>query len=229
MYSSGVLKNCEPELSYILAELFNKCLKESCFPDCWKVSSVVPVFKNVGESLLTAKKNHPVCLLSVITKFFENFVNKRIVDHIEKCGLFSGFQYGFKSSQSTTDLLTVVSGRVARAFNRSGAIQAVGLDISIAFHRVWHAALLHRLMSYGISDQIFGLISSCLSSTWLGVVLDGNSSQEYPVNARVPQGSILGPTPFLLYMNDLPDDICDTAIYTDDTTLNSKCDQASDL
>ena len=61
------------------------------------------------------------------------------------------------------------------------------------------------------------------------MVLDGNSSQEYPVNARVPQGSILGPTPFLLYMNDLPDDICDTAIYTDDTTLNSKCDQASDL
>ena len=170
---------------------------------------------------MTAKKDHPVCLLSVISKFFENFVNKRIVDHIEKCGLFSGFQYGFKSSQSTTDLLTVVSGRVGRAFNRSGATQAVGLDMSIAFHRVWHACLLHKLMSYGIS--------SCLSSTWLGVVLDGNSSQEYPVNARVPQGSILGPTPFLLYMNDLPDDICDTAIYPDDTTLNSKCDQASDL
>ena len=65
-----VLKNCEPELSYMLAELFSKCLKESCFPDCWKVSSVVPVFKNVGERS-TAKNHCPVSLLSVVSKAFE--------------------------------------------------------------------------------------------------------------------------------------------------------------
>ena len=82
-----VLKNCEPKLSYILAELFNKCLKESCFPDCWKVSSVVPVFKNVGERS-TAKNYCPVSLLSVVSKVFEKLVNNRIVDHLEKCGLF---------------------------------------------------------------------------------------------------------------------------------------------
>ena len=77
---------------------------------------------------------------------------------------------------------------------------------------------------------MFGLISSFLSNRQLRVVLDGKSSQEYPVNAGVPQGSILGPTLFLLYINDLPDDvICNIAIYADDTTLYSKCDQASDL
>ena len=76
-----VLKNCEPELSYILAELFNKCLKESCFPDCWKVSSVVPVFKNVGERS-TAKNYHPISLLSVVSEVFEELVNNRIVDHL---------------------------------------------------------------------------------------------------------------------------------------------------
>ena len=92
--------------------------------------------------------------------------------------------------------------------------------------RVWHAGLLHKLKSYGISGQIFGLISSFLSNRRLQVVLDGKSSQEYPVNAGVPQGSTL----FLLYINDLPDDvICNIAIYADDTTLYSKCDQASDL
>ena len=84
------LKNCEPELSYILAELFNKCLKESCFPDCWKVSSVVPVFTNVGESS-TAKNYHPVSLLSVVSKVFEKLVNNNIVDHLEKCAIFSDF------------------------------------------------------------------------------------------------------------------------------------------
>ena len=223
------LKNCEPELSYILAELFNKCLKESCFPDCWKVSPVVPVFKNDGERS-TAKNYRPVSLLSVVSKVFEKLVNNRIVDHLEKCGLFSDFQYGFRSSRSTADLLTVVSDRIARAFNRSGATRAVALDISRAFDRVWHAGLLHKLKSYGNSGQIFSLISSFLSNRRLRVVLDGKSSQEYPVNVGVPQDSILGPTLFLLYINDLPDDvICDIAIYADDTTLYSRCDRASDL
>ena len=123
-----------------------------------------------------------------------------------------------------------MSDRTARAFNRSGATRAVALDISKAFDRVWHAGLLHKLKSCGISGQIFGLISSFLSNRQLRVVLDGKSSKEYPVNAGVPQGSILGPTLFLLYINDLPDNvICNIAIYADDTTLYSKCDQASDL
>ena len=69
-----VLKNCEPELSYILTEFFNMCLNESCFPDCWKVSSVVPIFKNVAEKY-TAKNYRPVGLLSVVSKVFEKLVN----------------------------------------------------------------------------------------------------------------------------------------------------------
>ena len=115
-----VLKSCESELSYILTKLFNMCLEESCFPDCWKVSSVVPVFKNVGERS-TAKNYCPVSLLSVVNKVFEKLVNDRIVDRLENCGLFSNFQYGFTSSQSTADLLKVVFDRIARAFIRSGA------------------------------------------------------------------------------------------------------------
>ena len=189
---------------------------------------MVPVFKNVGERS-TAKNYHPVSLRSVVSKVFEKFVNNRIVGHLEKC-LFSDFQYGFRSSRSTADLLTVVSDRIARAFNRSGATRAVALDISKAFDRVWHAGLLHKLKSYGISGQIFGLISSFLSNRRLRVVLDGKSSQEYPVNVGVFQDSILGPTLFLQYINDPPDDVmCDIAIYADDTTLYSKCDRASDL
>ena len=91
-----VVKNQEPELSYILDELFNKCLKESCLPNC-QVSTVVPEFKNVGERS-TAKTTCPVSLLSVVSKVSEKLVNNRIVDHLEKCGLFSDFQYGFRSS-----------------------------------------------------------------------------------------------------------------------------------
>ena len=157
-----------------------------------------------------------------MSKVFEKLVNNSIVDHPERFDLFPDLQYGFRSSWSTTDLLTVVSDIIARVFNSSGATWAVALDISKAFDRIWHASLLHKLKSYGISGQIFGFISSFLSNRWLWVVLDGKSSQEYPVNAGVVQGSILGPTLFLLYINDPPDDvICDIAIYADDTTLHS--------
>ena len=89
-----VLRNCEPELSYILAGLLNKCLQESGFPDCWKVSSVVTVFKNVGGRPI-AKNYCPGSLLSVVSKVFEKLVNNKR-DHIEKCSLFSYFQYGLK-------------------------------------------------------------------------------------------------------------------------------------
>ena len=92
-----VPKNCELEYSYILAEPFNKCLQEPCFPDFWKVPAVVPVFKNVGERS-AAKNYHPVSLLSVVSKVFEKLVNNGIVDHLGKCGLFSDSQSGFRSS-----------------------------------------------------------------------------------------------------------------------------------
>ena len=93
-----------------------------------------------------------------------------------------------------------------------------------------YAGLLRELKSYGISGHIFGLIFSFLSNRRLQVVLNGKSSQEYPVNAGVPQGSILGPTLFLLYISDFPDNvICNIAIYANDSTLYSKCDQVLDL
>ena len=91
------IKNCESELCYILAQLFNTCLKESCFPDCWKVLSVVPVFKNIGKRS-TAKNYCPVSLLSVVSKVIEKLVNNIIADHLDKCCLFSDFQCGFRSS-----------------------------------------------------------------------------------------------------------------------------------
>ena len=152
----------------------------------------------------------------MVSKVFAKLVNNRVIDHREKCELFSDSQYGFRSSRSAANLLTVVSDKIARAFKRSGATRAVALDISKAFDRIWQACLLHKLKSYEILRQIFGFISAFLCNRWLQVVLEGKSSQEY--------------TLFLLYINDLLGDvISNIAIYANDTTPYSKCDQASDL
>ena len=113
---------------------------------------------------LQLQNYHPVSLLSVVSKVFEKLVNNRIIDQLEKCGLFSHFQYGFRSSQSTTGLLTNICDRIARAFNGSGATRPVALGMFKVFDRVWHAGLLHKLKSSGISGQIFGLIPSFLSN-----------------------------------------------------------------
>ena len=118
----------------------------------------------------------------------------------------------------------VVSDRNVRAFNRFVATRAVALDIFKTFDRVWHAGLLHKRKFYGI--QIFGLISLFHSNRRLWVFRERKSLQEYPVNVGFSQRSIFGPTLFLLYINDLPDDV---SIYADDTALYSKCDQVSYL
>ena len=115
---------------------------------------MVPVFKDVREKSM-AKKCHPPGFLSVVNKIVEKLINNRLFNHLEKCGLFSNFQYGFRSSQSTVELLKSygVTDRIARAFNRSDATWAVVLDISKAFNKIWHAEFLHKHKSYGISGR----------------------------------------------------------------------------
>ena len=128
---------------------------------------MIPAFKNVRERS-RAENYRPVSVLFAVSKVFEKLVNSRIVDHQEKCDLFSDLQYGFRSSRSIADLLTVVSDRIGRTLNRSGATGAVAtLNISKAFNRICHAGLLQKLKSYGILGQIFGLVFSFHSNRQL--------------------------------------------------------------
>ena len=141
----GVLKNRQSEHSYILADSSMCGWKSLVFQTVGRSHWWPPVFKNVGERSI-AKGYHPISLLSVVIKVLK-LVSDKIVDHLEKCGLFSDVQCGFWFSQSTADLLTLVSDSIARGFNRSRGTEAVALDISKAFNRVWHEVLLYKLSS----------------------------------------------------------------------------------
>ena len=134
----------------------------------------------------------------------------------------------FQSSQSTADLLKIVS-ELLGLLTGLGQLKTVALDIPKTFDRVWYARLLHKLNSYSISSRIFGLIS-VISNRWLWVVLDGKSLYEYAAGGGAPQRSILRSSFSLFHINDLTDDvICNTTIYAGNTILYSKCDQASNF
>ena len=136
---------------------------------------MVHVYQNDGKRSTAKNYCSPVSLLSVDSKIFQkNFKtlqNNRLVNHVKKCGFFSIFQYGLRSSQSTADLLPDESNRIGRALNRFGAAQPIELDISKTF-----AGLPHKLKSCGILDRVFGHISHFLSNRRFGVVLDENSA-----------------------------------------------------
>ena len=130
-----VLTNYEPELSYILAEFFNMCLKKSCFLIVGR-SHWWALYLRMLRKGLQLKTTTLLVFFWSLVKSFKKLVNNSLLDHLEKCGLFSHLQFGFKSSQLTADLLIVLSNRIARGFNRCGVTQAVALDISKTFDRV---------------------------------------------------------------------------------------------
>ena len=136
--------------------------------------------------------------------------------------MFYDSRYGFRTGRSMANLLTVISECIYRTLNLSGETRAVAFDISKAFDKVWHAGLLKKLQVYGVKGSMFDIVSSFLTDRKIKVVIDGQTSSCYPINAGIPQGFVLGLTLFLLFINDLLDNILyELAIYADDSTLYS--------
>ena len=215
-----VLKSCADELTPVFTRLFNMSYKKGIFPSSWKAARVQPIPKKGKKTL--PNNYRPVALLSVISKVMEKAVNKHLLKYLEGFNIISDHQYGFRKSRSTGDLLAYVTHLWNNAIEHFGESRAVALDISKAFDRVWHEGLLSKLRSYGMSGQFCSWLSSFLENRSLQVAIDGFLSDSFTINAGVPQGSILSPTLFLLYINDLLEKT-ENPIYSfaDDSTLVS--------
>lgn len=163
----------------------------------------------------------PISITSVLSKVMESVIAKQLLSHLERHKLLDDRQYGFRSRRSTGDLLAYVSHVWSSAINNHGESHLVSLDISKAFDRVWHDGLLAKLPMYGFPPCFTSWIDSFLRERSIVVRIDGDQSRAYQVNSGVPQGSVLSPTLFLLFINDLLTSTSNPIhAFADDATLH---------
>ena len=166
----------------------------------------------------------PVSLLPIFSKIYEKCIYDTLYNYFEGNDLFSKSQSGFRKGDSCVSQLLSITHEIFKGFDANPSLDTCGifLDISKAFDRVWHEALIFKLRSYGISDSLLRLFNSFLSERFQRVVLNGQASEWRKVLAGVPQGSILGPLLFLIFINDIPANLeCNVKIFADDTSLFS--------
>ena len=202
-----------------LALLFNLSLSTGTFPDLLKISKTIPIFKK-GSRLLVSNFR-PISLLSNLNKILEKIMYSRLYNFITKHNLFYNLQFGFRSEHSTNHALVDIVEEVRKSLDSKKSACGIFVDFQKAFDTVNHDILLHKLTTYGIRGLAHDWLSSYLSNRSQFVSILGHESTTLPQPHGVPQGSVLGPLLFLIYINDLHKAIKYSRVYhfADDTNL----------
>ena len=215
------------QISIPLARVFNLSLKEGVVPFEWKEANIIPLFKKGSRNKL--ENYGPVSLTSVICKLLERLIKDHMVDYLVKHKLLNSSQHGFLKARSCLTNMLCFLEEITKWIDVGSPVDIIYLDFQKAFDKVPHQRLLLKLKAHGIGDSITDWIEQWLTDRRQRVVVDGEVSNWKSVLSGVPQGSVLGPILFLIYINDLDNSITSNVLkFADDTKLFRKVNTDGD-
>ena len=213
-----LLKHCADHLAYPLLIIFCRSFSEGQLPTDWKSSLVTPIFKKGAR--YDPLNYRPISTTSVCAKTFERILCEDLTFYLESNSILSSNQFGFRANRSTMDQLLLVYDNVSRLMDAGAVVDLILFDFSKAFDVVIHDLLLAKLKCLGIGGNLLQSIQSFLTNRTMSVGIQGQVSQARPVLSGVPQGSVLGPLLFLVYINSIASGLsCNYKIFADDLKI----------